>query len=288
MPKNKNKKSNKKNNLKMRKNNSQVAIKRKIRYPFETNIQSFGPGETNLNITGIFTLDMSTYQGFAYLNNQSILLNDEFLNTMKNYNYYKLMMVGVTVYPNDSMNNIPCYINMQWGDIKVDSNTIKLSDSTKIIYNDSKVVKTYFFRPPNAQILNVTGDRYSNPSQYYYYSINSTNTILGTIMVQQDESDDPDADNKIKIRIDWRIRFKNAITEPGGAKAPPMKFQSFENDLLKLEIKKEGNMFKNNFEVEKAPYEYIQSEPKSKKTKKFYKHVKTKIPEDEKEQDGSV
>lgn len=182
-----------------------VAIRRAVKYNYSTSTQRFGMGFKALNITR--TGEIDTAQGeFSYL-----LLNDfteltEFTDSIDNYKYYRVLALGVTIYPNDTMENVPCYINVEWGTGQVSSTTIKDSDQTKIVFNDQKSLKTYIFRPPNAQVR--TSQGWVNPTQFMYYDSLTSINIPGTVSFFQEMLNNDTAINTIRYRLDLRVAFK--------------------------------------------------------------------------------
>jgi hypothetical protein len=179
--------------------------KRKLRTQFSSKVQSFGQGRTEVNITDNIELTMPE-DGLVYtILNQAILadVNQEWERYKKDYNAYKVIGIAVSIYPNDTLDNSPTYLYMDWTHESLGEN-IEDNDNTKIVYNDAKRVRTYFFKPPNLQILIQSGNMFLNvnPSEPFQIRHNQNTTFYpGAIFIKQP------AGSSLKASIQVRVVF---------------------------------------------------------------------------------
>jgi hypothetical protein len=164
-------------------------LKQKLRYNYSSKTQTFGPGTTTINVTGIIDQEINglmTVPLHNLLNN-----NPEFTKYKEVYQIFKIKEIGITTFPSDQLNNIPTYINMDWyGNINIDN--IEYSDRSKIIFNDAIHLKTYYFKPVNM---------FLNGINLRYYQDTSIN-VPGNLRIQQM------ALGNYRGRVDIRVNFK--------------------------------------------------------------------------------
>jgi len=174
-------------------------IRRKINYNFNNRTQTYGPGSTVLNLTGNLNWDMTELHfNFAELVSTVVAL-DEYKKFADDYQYVKILGIGVTIYPNDALNNIPTYIDLDWGGNQMTENDILGSDRAKIIYNDLKNKKTFYYRPPDV----ITHESF-NPRKYNLISNFEFSSIY--LSIQQDGG-------LLKGRVDIRMSFRGPLTK---------------------------------------------------------------------------
>jgi hypothetical protein len=166
-------------------------LRKKLLYNYSSKVQTLGPGSVTINITNQVDQAMT---GLSYLELSSILLNSADWNGYsKNFNIYKIEQIAVTFYPNDALDNTPTYLALDWFSTVFTADSIQTYDATKIVYNDQKKIKSFFFKPPNMMIsgrnyrqFNMTTSASLPPVKLYFYQ----------------------ASGNMKCRIDMRVVFK--------------------------------------------------------------------------------
>jgi len=174
-------------------------LKRKITYNYNSRVQTYGPNSTVINISGLINWDMSASStNFTDIVAGIVAHSDEYKKFKTDFEFIKILGIGVTIYPNDSLNNAPTYIDLDWTGAQHDENDITGSDRAKIIYNDLKKQKTFYYRPPDV----ITADSF-NPRRFNLISNFEYSSIV--LSVVQDGGD-------LKGRIDTRVCFRGPVT----------------------------------------------------------------------------
>jgi len=203
-------------------------LKKKLSYNYSSKLQTLGPGSCAINITS--QINEAECSGLSYIDLQAMLIgSNEWTKYYDSYKIYKIEQIAVTIYPNDAMNNAPTYINLDWFNTVKSEDGIKKMDSTKIIYNDMKKQKSYFFRPPNMVIMGGNPRKfnlrnYLPNAQLYFYQENGS----------------------LRGRVDARIIFK-VPTEYTTSKDIKLKkveklIKLDENDMLESNLKTINNL----------------------------------------------
>jgi hypothetical protein len=224
-------------------------IRRKINYNYTSRTQTYGPSSVSLNLTGNLNWDMSDIHfNFAEFVSTIVAL-DEYKKFADDYEYIKILGVGVTIYPNDEINNVPTYIDLDWGGQHMTENDILSSDRAKILYNDSKNKKTFYFRPPDV----ITHESF-NPRKYNLISNFEFSSIY--LSIQQDGG-------SLKGRVDIRISFRGPLTKLNQFHLTPKNTavrceseNSKEIKKIEKEEKKESKTKKNKKEDSKFKTEF--------------------------------
>jgi len=165
-------------------------LKKKLSYNFSSKLQTLGPGSCAINITS--QINEEECSGLSYIDLQAMLIgSNEWTKYYDSYKIYKIEQIAVTIYPNDALNNAPTYINLDWFNTVKSGDGIKKLDSTKIIYNDLKKPKSYFFKPPNMVILG------GNPRKF-----NLRNYLPNAQLYFYQDS------GSLRGRVDARVVFK--------------------------------------------------------------------------------
>jgi hypothetical protein len=187
-------------------------IKRKINYNFNSRVQTYGPNSTVINITGLIDWDMAdnSFNHAELISN--FILSDEFKKFENDFQFIKVLGVGVTVYPNDELNNTPTYLALDWVSNTMTEQEIVTSDKAKIVYNDAKRQKTYYFRPPDV----ITHDNF-NPRRFNLISNFKFSSLY--LALKQDGG-------SLKARVDIRLCFRGPITPPS------LKIKKMENNII--------------------------------------------------------
>jgi hypothetical protein len=143
------------------------------------------------------------------------------------YMLYKIEQIAVTIYPNDALDNEPTYINLDWlrTSTEVTADGIKYSDSTKIVYNELKKPKTFFFKPPNLIVNGIQLRKF-----------NRTNNIPTAALYFYQTS------GALRGRVDVRVVFKVPTEYANHNKIQLKKVE----DLARLD---EGNMIDDNLRI---------------------------------------
>jgi len=167
-------------------------LKRKIMYNYSSRLQSLGPGMTVVNLTT--EINEAEMSGLSYIEiDQLIRGNGEYQRLYQRYCLSKIEEIAVTIYPNDNLNNIPTFVNLDWFECLDTMQAIQTVDRTKIVYNDLKKPKTFFFKPPNMII---------NGVNYRQYINNLTNPVYqGNLNFVQ-------ASGTLRGRVDVRVTFR--------------------------------------------------------------------------------
>lgn len=164
-------------------------LKKKLLYNFSSKVQSLGPGSCVINITGHID---QTVAGLTYINlRQLINASYEWSSYVDRYKLYKIEQIAVTIYPNDQLDNSPTYINLDWFEAVNTIDGLPMLDNSKIVYNDLKKPKTFFFKPPN-MVLDGGNPRKFNVMTY---------EPVAKLYFQQN-------DGTLRGRVDARIVFK--------------------------------------------------------------------------------
>jgi hypothetical protein len=173
----------------MNRGKRQKNMKQKLLYNFSSKLQSLGPGSSVINITSHIDQDVT---GLSHVYLPTLIGNSkEWKKYKDDYQLYKIEQIAVTIYPNDALDNEPTYINLDWFGNIDSADGIKYSDSTKIVYNDLKKIKSFFFKPPNILMDNMLLRKF-----------NKTTTIPTASVYFLQTS------GKLRGRIDIRIVFK--------------------------------------------------------------------------------
>lgn len=166
-------------------------LKKKLLYNYSSKVQTLGPGSVTINITNQVDQAMT---GLSYLELSSIISGSaDWDGYSKNFRIYKIEQIAVTFYPNDALDNAPTYLALDWFSNVFTADSIQTYDATKIVYNDQKKIKPFFFKPPN-MIINGRNYRQFNtttiaslpPVKLYFYQ----------------------SSGNMKCRIDIRMVFK--------------------------------------------------------------------------------
>lgn len=132
--------------------------------------------------------------GLSYLNLSSIISGSaDWDGYSKNFRIYKIEQIAVTFYPNDALDNVPTYLVLDWFSNVFTADSIQTYDATKIVYNDQKKIKPFFFKPPN---MIISGHNYR---QFNETTISSLPPVK--LYFYQ-------ASGNMKCRIDIRMIFK--------------------------------------------------------------------------------
>jgi len=201
-------------------------IKRKLNYPYRSDVQGMGPGGITLNCGARLSTDSGVPDGYYTI--RDMLNNPECERYRQMYKAYRIKMVAITTYPNDLANNQPTYINMDWTG-ETDQTYLMDLDTTKIVYNDLKKPKTFYFKPPNMMINGYNYSQYTPTSQMH------TLTNVARLAIQGPSN----YVGRIQVRIQFRM--PKIVTSTTTLKKIP-----FENKVKKLikevdkELKTEG------------------------------------------------
>lgn len=180
-----------------KKRNKVRAIRKALNYNFSTRPQTYGPGRTAINVTRRIDTEFNDVDVMNFALGSSLFTSSEFLQHKEEFKYFKIEGISITVYPNDTLNNIPTYINLEWSqDYPTSYDEIVAADSTKITYNDAKSIKTYTFIPPNSQNTN-----YLNLRQWQVFG-NEYGIYAYLSLAQQS--------GNVKCRVDMRVSFKGS------------------------------------------------------------------------------
>jgi hypothetical protein len=219
-------------------------IRRKINYNFNSRVQTYGPSSTVINITGLIEWDMSdnSFNHAELISN--FILSEEFKKFENDFEFIKILGIGVTIYPNDELNNTPTYLALNWVSASMTENEIVTSDKAKIVYNDAKRQKTYYFRPPDV----ITHDNF-NPRRFNLISNFKYSSLY--LALKQDGG-------SLKARVDIRLCFRGPVTPPS------------------LKIKKmQNNIIYKSFLSSDSEIKEIVNENKKEKEKNKYKKNQT-------------
>jgi len=200
-------------------------IRRKINYNYNTRTQTYGPNSTVINISGLVDWDMTEInKNFTDIIAGIVAHSDEYKKFKNDFQYIKILGVGVTIYPNDALNNEPTYLDIDWTGAQPEENDIVGSDRAKIVYNDYKKQKTFYFRPPDV----ITADSF-NPRRFNLISnFEYSSLVLSVVQVG----------GRVKGRIDTRVCFRGPVTPLNQMKFVPH-LESKKKQTEKKEIKKE-------------------------------------------------
>jgi hypothetical protein len=151
-----------------------------------------GPGGITLNCGARLSTDSGVPDGYYTI--RDMLNNPECERYRQMYKAYRIKMVSITTYPNDQANNQPTYINMDWTGETAQTYLMDL-DTTKIVYNDLKKPKTFYFKPPNMMINGYNYSQYTPTSQMH------TLTNVARIAIQGPAN----YVGRIQVRIQFRM-----------------------------------------------------------------------------------
>jgi len=154
---------------------------KKVKYNFNSKIQKFGPVKTTVNISNSGYQNMTGDLTYIPLN--TLIKNSpEWQNYAKNFSLFKIQLITVAIFPNDALDNRPTYVAMDWFSEVNDVLMLTSNDRTKIVYNDSKKVKFFNWKPINYNFTTGINDvvnlnLFNNtdsfiPGLLYFYQLN--------------------------------------------------------------------------------------------------------------------
>jgi hypothetical protein len=227
-------------------------IRKKINYNFNSRVQTYGPNSTVINVTGLVEWDMTdnSFNHAELISN--FILSDEFKKFENDFQFVKILGIGVTIYPNDELNNTPTYLALNWVSNSMTEEEIVTSDRAKIVYNDAKRQKTYYFRPPDV----ITYDNF-NPRRFNLISNFKYSSLY--LALKQDGG-------SLKGRVDMRLCFRGPITPPS------LKIKKLNNSIIYKSFLSDDSdiqeLVKKN-KKEKKEKKEDKKEKKEKKNKTF-------------------
>lgn len=178
-----------------RRDRNLIYLKRKINKPFRQDVTGVGPGYFAINVTKTI---LQAYSTLSYLSLSSIILDsDEFIEQSGKFEIFKVELIGVTVFPNDTTDNVPTYVNFDWFSGINSENAIINSDRTKVIFNDAKEKRTFYYKP-----INIVLDSSSTPINMAQWNLTTVPTLPGSFYFYT-----PKANTVLSCRIDARLLF---------------------------------------------------------------------------------
>jgi hypothetical protein len=174
-------------------------LRRKINYNYSNRTQTYGPNSVVANITGRLNWNMEeNHFNFAELIT-GVVQTEEYKKYADDFEFIKIIGLGITVYPNDNLNNIPTYLDVDWGGQNMTAVDIVTSDRAKIVFNDLKKQKTFYFRPPDV----ITHDSF-NPRKFNLIPNFEYSSVY--LSIQQ-------AGGLFHGRMDLRLAFRGPLTK---------------------------------------------------------------------------
>lgn len=181
-------------------------MKAKINKPYKQDITGVGPGYFTINITKTI---LNQYSTLSYISLSSIILDsDEFMEQSGKFEIFKILLIGVTVFPNDTLDNVPTYVNFDWLSGINSENAIINSDRTKIVFNDAKEKRSFYFKP-----INIVLNSSSTPINMAQWNLTNVATLPGSFYFYT-----PRTEVILSCRIDVRVLFarpKATLTSRG-------------------------------------------------------------------------
>lgn len=140
-----------------RRRNRGNAIASAITAPLSIRPQGFGPSRMSINCTKI--LDGSDYNTLIAFKWGDVLNStQEFQTYSPRYEIYKILLVGVTVYPSavpSGPGNAQLYILNRWAESSlIDAQSMKVADGVKIVPANIVRPKTFTFTIPHYESTN--------------------------------------------------------------------------------------------------------------------------------------
>lgn len=170
-------------------------LKNKINKPFKQDVTGVGPGYFAINITRTI---LNQYSTLSYTTLSSIILDStEFMEYSGKFEIFKILIIGVTVFPNDTLDNVPTYINFDWFSGINSEAAIINSDRTKIIFNDAKEKRTFYFKT-----IDIVLDSSSTPINMAQWNLTNVPTLPGSFYFYT-----PKTAITLSCRVDVRVLF---------------------------------------------------------------------------------
>lgn len=222
-----------------------------------------GIGRAITNITFVNTADFTQEDIQTFNISQSLGTAKEFLGKVNDYKYFKIKKITVTIFPNTNQNNYQTVLYVSWDtEYPEDYTDLSLSDSAKVVCNNSVKLQCFTFIPPKFQ--NEDG---FNPRQWQ--SINNKDKLMLLLTLGQ-------RGGNCNFRVDLLVLFagNRIAADTTKKKAELIKIER-KKEEKKEKIKDDGNikdeeeeykikkfLFPNIEELEK---EYLKEKDKKKK-----------------------
>jgi hypothetical protein len=126
--------------------------------------------------------------------NELIKENQEFKKYKNEFKYFKVKYIAVTVIPNEKLNQESTYINIDWLKQIKKIDDIKKSDSTRVVRNDLKSEKQYYFKLPNRKLVNQDVRKYNDINK----------DLFGVLYMYQKFG-------QLRARVDARVMFRKSL-----------------------------------------------------------------------------
>jgi hypothetical protein len=208
-------------------------LKRRINYNFNSKIQTYGPNSTVINLSGLLNWEMGEGNyNYTDIVAGTVAHSDEYKKFKNDFQFIKILGIGVTIYPNDALNNEPTYIDLDWTGAQLAWEDIVGSDKAKIIYNDAKKQKTFYYRPPDVITTDNFNPRRFNLIQNFEYS----SIILSCVQ----------NGGSFKGRVDMRVCFRGPVTPSSRVIFEPLIKKKIEKEESQEEIINNKNEEKKN------------------------------------------
>jgi len=241
----------------------------KIKYPYSTRVQTFGPGVFKINIEQDFIIDAD--QEGLYLANVAGYINNavEFQQYASRFMFYKVEQIGLTVFPNKDIENLETGLGIDWFNMVTDAQGFLTWDSKKLFFNKNIRAKTFFFRIPSTLLEGL------NSGSWNFRNFNAVNIKLpGKVAVYI-----PGV-ARVQGRITARVAFK--VPRPGNFNKNNNNNENFRfvstERLINVPKSKFGpavfqdKSFKTRFQIE----EYLEKKQRKREEKELQKELKEK------------